>query len=208
MGDASQSGSDATLDDLWRGTFGDEYTFRNENAAEGREVFWRDVLTGLDVASVLEVGCNRGPNLFWLAELLGASAVTGVDVNERALVEAARAVPGVRLRSAAGQELPFPDRSFDLVFTTGVLIHVAPDDLPRVMGEIVRCADKFVLCGEYYASEATEVAYRGLEGALFKRDFGSYYEELFPELHVKRSGFLPRGETAWDDVTWWLLERT
>jgi hypothetical protein len=74
------------------------------------------------------------------------------------------------------------------------------------MAEIVRCSRHYVLCGEYYAEEVTEVAYRGNEGALFKRDFGGLYRELFPELRLLRDGYVASDE-GFDDVTWWLFGR-
>ena len=64
----------------------------------------------------------------------------------------------------------FRDREFDLTFTMGVLIHVPPDDLPRVMAEILRCSRRYILCGEYHAVEPTEVRYRGRSRALCARD--------------------------------------
>ena len=75
------------------------------------------------------------------------------------------------------------------------------------MAEIVRCSRRYVLCGEYFAEETTEVPYRGQDGALFKRDYGALYQELFPELALVEQGFLGRDE-GWDDVTWWLFERS
>jgi pseudaminic acid biosynthesis-associated methylase len=208
MAQSPQRDEGRPLDELWQGSFGDEYTERNAEAGAGRERFWRELLDGLDVRTALEVGCNRGPNLAWLAQLLGAANVAGVDVNRTALAAAAAVAPGARLEVAAGQALPFADEEFDLVFTTGVLIHVAPSDLELVMSEIVRCSGRYILCGEYYAEEPQEVQYRGATGALFKRDFGGLYQERFPELTLVRRGFLARDETPWDDVTWWLFERT
>lgn len=39
-------------------------------------------------------------------------------------------------------------------------------------------------------------------------DFGGLYQRLFPELVVRKTGFLSRAEGGWDDVTYWLLEKT
>jgi pseudaminic acid biosynthesis-associated methylase len=195
------------LEELWSGDFGDEYIERNAQAGAGRGPFWRDLLTGLHVQSVLEVGCSVGPNLRWISELVQMSAVYGVDVNDEALARVRTTLPRVNAVHAPARELPFRDRIFDLVFTTGVLIHLPPALLPLAMAEIVRCSRRYVLCGEYYADELIEVPYRGHEGALFKRDFGDLYRELFPELRIVREGFLG-SEDGFDDVTWWLFERT
>jgi hypothetical protein len=94
-----------------------------------------------------------------------------------------------------------------MVFTFGVLIHQAESSLPQVMTEIVRCARRYVLCGEYYAEDMTEVPYRGQSGALFKRDYGRIYLEMFPELSLLKQGFLGRDE-GWDNITYWLFEKS
>jgi pseudaminic acid biosynthesis-associated methylase len=195
------------LEELWAGSFGDAYVDRNAAAHEGRRAFWAGLVERLEPDSALEVGCNVGANLRWIAEALGPERVAGVDVNARALETLRERLPGVDGRLASGARLPFEDRAFDLTFTMGVLIHQDPDDLAGVMAEVVRCSRRWVLCGEYYAAEPTEVPYRGLPGALFKRDFGALYEERFPELRLEERGFLPRGDGSWDDVTYWVFER-
>ncbi|MEP7048546.1 MAG: hypothetical protein ABI949_17780, partial [Ilumatobacteraceae bacterium] len=78
--------------------------------------------------------------------------------------------------------------------------------LPLVMSEMVRTSAKWVLLGEYFADETTEVPYRGHEGALFKRDYGKLFAELFPDWTQADSGFLSKDESC-DDVTWWLFSR-
>ena len=197
----------ARLEGLWSGEFGDDYVERNKAASEGRRPFWEHVLGAIEAGSALEIGCNVGGNLRWLAELLGAENVAGVDVNERALEVVRSEVPGVDARVASARELPFADNSFDLVFTTGVLIHQSPDELPHVMDEIVRCSRRYVLCGEYRADDVEEVPYRGQEGALFRADYGRLYQERFPQLKLLEEGFLPKSEGVWDDVTYWVFEQ-
>jgi pseudaminic acid biosynthesis-associated methylase len=195
------------LERLWEGEFGDEYVDRNRAAGEKRAPFWQNVIAKYHPRSVLEVGCNIGTNLRWIASHIPERNVYGVDVNRKALEELHRSLPGVNAIWSQARELPFRDRWFDLVFTTGVLIHQPPDTLPIVMSEIVRCSRRFVLCGEYYSADPTEVAYRGQPGALFKRDFGGLFQQLFPGLVLRQQGLLSR-EEGWDDVTYWILERT
>ena len=40
-----------------------------------------------------------------------------------------------RLALATAFEIPFPDGFFDVIFTSGVLIHIAPPDLPKALYE-------------------------------------------------------------------------
>ncbi len=76
-------------------------------------------LDGLAARTVLDVG--TGTALFAEAFAgLGLQA-TGVDVNPEMVEWARKHVPGARFEAAAAERLPFPDRSFDLVFLGHVL---------------------------------------------------------------------------------------
>jgi len=195
------------LEGLWSGGFGNAYVDRNRGAGAPREDFWRSIIAATKPRRVLEVGCNVGGNLRWIAGPVPATSVFGIDINPKALDEARSAIPGLATACCPARDLPFRDRWFDLAFTMGVLIHQPNATLPLVMGEIVRCSARWVLCGEYHSDHEVEVPYRGETGALFKRDYGRLYRELFPELTLRDSGFLGK-DKGWDDVTWCLLERT
>ena len=195
------------LQRLWAGEFGDAYSDRNAEAHAGRDRFWRTLLSDIDLASVLEVGCNVGGNFRWLVELLPEARLAAVDVNEAALVRVRGSFPSVDAVRAAATSLPFDDNTFDLVFTTGVLIHLPDEALGEAMTEIVRCSSRYVLCGEYHADEDVEIPYRGVSGALFKRDYGRLYTARFPQLRLLAQGLLPRELGGWDDLAWWLFDQ-
>jgi pseudaminic acid biosynthesis-associated methylase len=195
------------LEQLWGGDFGDDYVDRNMQAYATRGEFWTPLMRELAPGSVLEVGCNVGGNLQWIAEAIGPHACHGIDVNEKALAVLAERHPAVHAHFGSARELPFGDRSMEFVFTQGVLIHQPEESLPVVMDEIVRVASKWVLCGEYYGDATIEVRYRGTDGALFRRDYGGIFAERYPDdLTLVRQGFLGKDD-GWDDVTWWLFER-
>lgn len=194
------------LEALWAGEFGDDYVERNRAAGDARAEFWQKLLAEFPVQNSLEVGCNLGANLRWLAAFLPPGRVFGVDVNPTALRELRKAFPDANAVLAPGRNLPFRDQWFDLTFTAGVLIHQPDATLPLVMNELVRCSRRFVLCAEYYSEKPVEVPYRGQSGALFKRDYGGLYRELFPELRLCKQGFLGKDQ-GWDDVTYWVFEK-
>jgi pseudaminic acid biosynthesis-associated methylase len=194
------------LEAMWAGDFGDAYSERNSAAGVGRGAFWEMLMSKHPVRRVLEVGCNVGANLQWIAPHLAPGETYGIDINHEALAQLRERVPNVSAVASAARELPFRDRWFDLCFTSGVLIHQPDSTLPLVMAEVVRVSRRYVLCGEYYAPQTMEVPYRGMPGALFKRDYGRLYGELFPELSLIDQGVLGQAE-GWDDVTWWLFEK-
>jgi pseudaminic acid biosynthesis-associated methylase len=202
--DRSEAEADR-LEELWRGGFGDDYVDRNTSFGH-RKAFWDARMDALGCRRALEVGCNVGGNLQWIAQRLEPRDVYGVDVNEKAIAELLRRVPGVNAVWSPARELPFRDQLFDLVFTMGVLIHQPDATLPLVMAEMVRTSRRWVLCGEYHAPQTVEVPYRGQEGALFKRDYGAMFLDLFADLRLRDRGFLSKDE-GWDDVNWWVFEK-
>lgn len=206
MNDEEARSETERLEALWSGGFGDAYVDRNEGAYDARAGFWRSILPPLGCQRVLEVGCNLGGNLQWIADVIDPRGIVGVDVNAKALSQLRARVPSVGSMWTPARSLPFRDGWFDLVFTMGVLIHQPDATLPLVMSEMVRASSRWVLCGEYFAPETEEVAYRGEAGALFRRDYGRLFAELFPELRLHEAGFLGKDE-GWDEVTWWLFEK-
>lgn len=201
--------------DLWRSKFGIDYAYRSENSISFENqkrllLDWGKVLKSANIAfphSALEVGCNIGRNLIALRQLI--PELHGIEPNEQVvkIAEKNSALSGVDLQVGSAFELPFADASVDLVFTSGVLIHIAPDDLPRAIKEIHRVSRRYIACIEYFSHELTEVKYRGHDGALFKQDFGKLYLQSFPDLRVVDYGFLWEPVDSGDDMNWWLFEK-
>jgi pseudaminic acid biosynthesis-associated methylase len=194
----------ARIEQIWGGQFGNEYVSRNRVNPALRQDFWRGIMTRYISPTVLEVGCNLGANLRPISIVAPATSLTGIDINATALGELHREAPAVRLSRASASALPFADRSFDLVFTCGVLIHQPPELLPFIMDEIVRCSRRYVLCAEYFSPDTVEVPYRGQTRALFKSDFGRTYEERYPLRLLEKTLLTGPG---WDEVTCWVFQK-
>jgi SAM-dependent methyltransferase len=177
----------------WAGRFGNEYTKRGIDTS-GRGEFWNALIDRHKIASVLEVGCGDGANL---ADM--KVTAVGVDVNQTALEIAHRRNVDTMLCEAT--DLPFPDGSFDLVLTFGVLIHIPLVDLGRAMREIRRVSRRFVFCGEYLGTG--EVPYRG--GVLWPRDYGGSYRDM--GLKLRERGTLVGAPWDRNKVNWWLFEK-
>jgi pseudaminic acid biosynthesis-associated methylase len=192
---------------VWQGEFGKAYTDRNAPDWRLRTPAFSTMLQGLQLKRVLEVGCNRGHNLQSVLEVLAEPAeIFGVEPNAYAL-KLARAtsawtfpVPGNAF------DLPFKDEYFDLVFTVTVLIHIAPDDLPRALKEIERVSRRYILIAEYFSEEDTVIEYRGHRDLLWKRNFLKHSQMQFPGLKLVRSGYWGP-EDGFDRTHWWLMEK-
>lgn len=198
----------------WQGEFGDDYTDRNLSTDEilrARKKLWSEILS-LCVpeapANIIEIGSNIGVNLRAIAQLTPAT-LYALEPNARArgqIVEDG-VVPPERVMDGTASAIPLPDAACDLAFTSGVLIHIHPDHLLAATTDIVRVARRYVVCIEYFADKPEEATYRGRPGLLFKRDFGSFYLDHFPELVPIGCGFAWRRLTGLDNVTWWLFRK-
>jgi len=97
----------------------------------------------------------------------------------------------INLAQASALDLPYKDEYFDLVFTSGVLIHISPADLGRALEEIHRCAKTWIWGMEYYAPEEVQVNYRGQDNLLWKMDYAKRYLDRFDDLELVREQRLP-----------------
>jgi pseudaminic acid biosynthesis-associated methylase len=187
----------------WRGEFGRAYTERNSLTPSALDALYcknfglaRSELNQRFLADIprdariLEIGCNEGNQLCALREM-GFHHLYGIEVQEYALRRARNRVENGRLALATAFEIPFPDGFFDLVFTSGVLIHIAPPDLPKALREIHRCAGAFIWGLEYYSTQPTEVNYRGHQSLLWKADYAGLYLNSFADLEPVRREQIP-----------------
>ena len=100
-----------------------------------------------------------------------------------------------------------PDNFFDLVFTSGVLIHVENSNLEKSVEEIYRVSKKYILCIEYFSDKEEFVYYDDGNAILVKRDYGALYLDKFKDLKIVDYGFLWKRIEKFDNVTWWLFEK-
>jgi SAM-dependent methyltransferase len=95
----------------------------------------------------LDVGCGPGALTGELATRLGAEAVTAVDPSEPFVVAARARHPGVDVRRAAAEELPFPDAEFDVALAQ-LVVHFMADPVGglREMARVTRPGGVVVAC--------------------------------------------------------------
>ncbi|WP_375417477.1 pseudaminic acid biosynthesis-associated methylase [uncultured Hymenobacter sp.] len=179
-------------ENFWTGDFGRDYTDRNSRELDEWNAFYRATWgqTRLEMnqdfvgelprdARLLEVGCNTGMQLRGLQEA-GFTDLYGVELQPYAVEKAKQYTQHINIVQGSGFDLPFKDNFFEVVVTNGVLIHIAPADLPRIMAEMVRCSRRYIWGFEYFAPELTAVPYRGNEGFLWKADYAQLFLAQFP----------------------------
>ena len=207
---------------FWSGDFGREYTDRNSRHLDEWNAFYRATWgqTKLEMnqeflgelppeTRILEVGCNTGMQLRGL-QAAGFHNLYGVELQAYAVEKAKAYTQHINIVQGSGFDLPFKTGFFDVVGTNGVLIHIAPADLPRMMAEMVRCSGRYIWGFEYFAPELTAVPYRGNDGFLWKADYAQLFLANFPELRLVKQRlyeYQTDAERGNQDVMY-LLEKT
>ena len=188
-------------EDFWRGAFGTEYTERNSPDYKARIPFWQHIVDATGCTAFLDVGCNKGFNLQALRAINPQFELSGVDINPGALRIAQGEGFDVVECPADGVVEVFGHRAAQLTVTSGVLIHIAPEDLLSVMTAIRDVTSQYVLAVEYESPDEREIEYRGNAGKLWARPFGKLYEALGLSLveYGEAQGF--------DRCHYWLMER-
>ena len=218
-GDASATTMNTVQTEVWTGEFGRDYTDRNTLDVDALDALYRknygltrtqinqEFLSGISKdASFLEVGCNTGNQLL-LLQRMGYTNLSGLELQPYALEIARSRTRNISLAQGSALAIPHADASFDLVFTAGVLIHIAPEDLPRAMNEVHRCSRTYIWGVEYYAPDVTEVNYRNHSGLMWKMDYARRYLQRFEDLELVREQHVPYLEGSNVDTVFLLRKK-
>jgi len=102
-------------------------------------------VVALSPRTFLDAGCGEGFVARRILDAVPDITLTGCDVSGAALEIAASTNVGARFVAGSIVDLPFPDRSFDVVGCFEVLEHL-PDDLPRrALSELARVSRRAVV---------------------------------------------------------------
>jgi demethylmenaquinone methyltransferase/2-methoxy-6-polyprenyl-1,4-benzoquinol methylase len=130
------------------------------------------VVGELPPARTLDVACGTG---FLTKHLVGD--VVALDQSLQMLEEAARQAPHATVVQGDALALPFPDRSFDRVFTAHFYGHLEDSERRRFLGEAMRVAGELVVVDSSRAGAdadeetQTRVLNDGSEWTVYKRWF-------------------------------------
>lgn len=95
----------------------------------------------------LDVGCGPGALTGYLVEQLGADAVSAVDPSTPFVAAAAQRFPGIDVRRAAAEALPFTDDEFDIA-AAQLVVHFLTDPVAGLqeMARVVRPGGLVAAC--------------------------------------------------------------
>lgn len=195
---------------FWSGEFGDEYIDRNQSntiSISNIELFGRMLKSAPNIKSIVELGCNIGLNLKALNQIYDGFELCGYEINHKAAciakeLQIANIIEGTILETLTDAN------KYDLAFTKGVLIHIAPDQLEIVYDNLYHMSKQYIIVCEYYNPSPVVVKYRGNDNKLFKRDFAGELIDKY-KLKLIDYGFIYHRDNYFpqDDLTWFLMEK-
>ena len=160
-------------------------------------------------SSLLEVGCNCGPNLYLLAGKYPYVNFNGVDINARAIEKGnelmkTEGISNVRSSVARADDLSqFPDKSFEVTFTNSLLMYIGPDKIVPVITEMLRVTRNALVLLERHCFQPHHGDHGGLgvyRYNAWERDYVTLLSRFIPQELINVSG-IPEG--VWSDSPRW-----
>ena len=196
----------------WIEKFGKEYTDRNNLSLEELEKLYKEnygfTRTELNTLfldkierskKILEIGSNIGMQLLCLQKM-GFKNLYGIEPQDYAIQLSKDKTKNINIIKGDAFDIPFKDEFFDIVFTSGVLIHIHKQNIKKAIREIYRCSNRYIWGFEYYADKYTEILYRGQKNLLWKANFPKIYMDTFPDLKIVKIKVLKYLENNNTDV--------
>lgn len=123
------------------------------------------------IKDVLDVGCGRGRIATILRDALPAAAYSGLDIGEAQIRYTRSVRPEGEFYLSRLQDFE-PERSWDLITASEVLMHIPPDDIWAVCDNLKRLARRYIVTIDWTEPLAEPIApwnwlydYRTLFGA-------------------------------------------
>ena len=102
---------------------------------------------------ILDIGCGKGYLLFDILKVIPGAKICGIDISEYAIAHSKPEISG-HLRIGSATDLPWPDKTFDLVISINTLHCLHAYDLEKALSEMERVGKKHkYLCVESYRTE-------------------------------------------------------
>lgn len=186
------------------------YIKRNNNFDNklGAKV-WSDLLKNKKISNILECGSNIGRNLKQINLAYPEKKLSFIEINKKAF-EICKLNKNIENSyNLSIQNCKIPDNTYDLVFTSGVLIHLNDKTLKKVIPLIINWSRNYLIILEYFSTSKIEKTYRGKKSLLFLREYGEQF------LNTKRVKLLDCGflyskiykKAGFDDLTYWVFKK-
>lgn len=143
-----------------------------ESRVHPHRLFLLQQLGKLRFDTLLEVGCNAGPNLALIKERWPEVKVSGIEASLKAARFARDMIPQAEIIVGNLLWLPWPDKSFDVVLADAVLMYIKPEDVKLAFSELKRVAKRAIVVVDRYSKAEKN------DGYIWSRDYKKILEDI------------------------------
>ena len=155
---------------FWSGKFGTSYSKRERNTKDlkSRIYHFKKIFKKISkIKSVFEIGTNIALNLDAIKKIKPVVKTSGIEINSE-IISRIKKNHIIYNNSILNFQ---SKKTYDLVFTRAVLIHINPKKLTSVYKKMYHLSKKYILIDEFFNPTPVTLKYRGHKNKLFKRDF-------------------------------------
>jgi len=135
----------------------------NDDALESFDLKWRRYYKQeMESKSVLDIGCGPAAHSKEIMETVDASSFFGVDISFGLLASAAIAYPTYYFCVADASNLPFHNKSIDVVITNFTFHHIEVANRSLALKELMRVSRRVVILRDVFGVG------KGFLGSLYK----------------------------------------
>lgn len=159
---------------------------QDQNASRVSDWLSKEIFSELGGKTFLETGCGAGRNLLFIHKNIPGAATTGIDINKVAIEVAKEELKNVNSKQMCRSLYDlsiFPDQSFDVVFSSGVLMHIPRHKVEHVIREMNRIAKIAVVHFELDGPSHDFDYHR------YPRDYEKIYNNLFIQPNISYERF-------------------
>ena len=115
---------------------------------------------------------------------MGFTNLNGLEMNSKAIEIGKKRNPEINFINSSIEEYDPKGKTYDLVFTYGVLIHQSPSIVESLIKKIIELSHKFIFGYEYFSDELTEIKYRNNSNVMWKQNYPKIFQKINPNLKL------------------------
>ncbi len=124
------------------------------------------------LGGILEVGCNAGPNLIRLQTAFPENQLAGIDIVSETIERAMANMSKPIFKVGNVLNIPFEDKSFDVILADAVLMYFKFSELVQALNEMNRVAKRFIVLVERVSEKEKN------NGFIWSRNYLKLLEDL------------------------------
>lgn len=120
-----------------------------------RQLLLRE-LSKIKFESLLDIGCGEAMDLELIHDNFPKVELTGIDRRPERIEIAVEKLPNASLLVGDIRNIPYKDKSFDVVLSDAVLYQNSPEEIVQIIGEMKRVGKKYLFLIETHSEKRDE----------------------------------------------------